>query len=101
LHFLLDFHDEKCDSASKGDEGYTVDIDQCWQGQSTGEPGIDSCVKRWCTGAGELPSGCGQGGHKRRARVARTYREQTQKLQGLEEEAADIKDVADAFSTHG
>ena len=30
-------------------------------------------------------------------RVARTYREQTQKLQGLEEEAANIKDVADAF----
>jgi len=30
-------------------------------------------------------------------RVARTYREQTQKLQGLEEEAANIRDVADAF----
>jgi transcriptional regulator with XRE-family HTH domain len=30
-------------------------------------------------------------------RVGRTYREQTQKLQGLEEEAANIRDVADAF----
>jgi transcriptional regulator with XRE-family HTH domain len=30
-------------------------------------------------------------------RVARTYREQTLKLQGLEEEAENIKDVADAF----
>jgi len=31
------------------------------------------------------------------ARVTRTYREQTQKLQGLEEEAANIKDVAETF----
>ena len=30
-------------------------------------------------------------------RVGRTYREQAQKLQGLEEEAANIRDVADAF----
>ena len=46
--------------------------------------------------ANSLQTAAGEGGNVA-ARVTRTYREQTQKLQGLEEEAANIKDVAGAF----